>query len=380
MAIGERILQALNYSGKNQADLARYLSTKPSTVTGWIKEGRIPSANSVIPICEFTGVGVNWLLTGEGDMFVDKKPEQLHGNNTADNNLMAISGSGNTIMLQQPTQLSPQLQSSPPPVLELGVGEKKIRILLPNSFTMDDLSSFALICASAISGAPLMGAAGYALFKFLVPSAEKLGESMPQNINSFFSYLKENLLKRGITNPRPVSPSLALEAARALPFEGREELRKLWGNLLANAMDPNFKENKVLSAYISIIKDLSPLDVRALRLLKKLTDTNKRYYFPLTPNDNHFEEYKTELDPNAEDIELSVENLIRLRLVDTTEQIDIPSVRFGKLGTRSVKFDAGDAWGRDDSEIMVETEKGLAPGYIHFTAFGLGFLEACGDK
>jgi transcriptional regulator with XRE-family HTH domain len=65
MSIGERILIALEKSGKNQADLARYLSTKPSTVTGWIKEGRIPSANSIIPICVFTDVSADWLLTGD---------------------------------------------------------------------------------------------------------------------------------------------------------------------------------------------------------------------------------------------------------------------------------------------------------------------------
>ena len=65
MSIGERILIALEKSNKTQADLARFLSTKSSTITGWIKEGRIPSAASVLPICEFTGVSVIWLLAGD---------------------------------------------------------------------------------------------------------------------------------------------------------------------------------------------------------------------------------------------------------------------------------------------------------------------------
>ena len=62
MSIGERISEALKLSGKTQADLARHLSTKPSTLTGWVKNGNIPSAAVIVPICEFTGVSIYYLL------------------------------------------------------------------------------------------------------------------------------------------------------------------------------------------------------------------------------------------------------------------------------------------------------------------------------
>lgn len=65
MTIGERISQALALAGKSQADLARFLGTKQSTITGWVKEGRVPSSDVVLPICEFAGISPTWLLTGE---------------------------------------------------------------------------------------------------------------------------------------------------------------------------------------------------------------------------------------------------------------------------------------------------------------------------
>ena len=65
MTIGERIAVALTRAGKTKAQLARYLGTKDSTVGGWINAGRVPYSDVVMPICEFTGVSVDWLLSGE---------------------------------------------------------------------------------------------------------------------------------------------------------------------------------------------------------------------------------------------------------------------------------------------------------------------------
>ena len=76
MSIGERILEALKLSGKTQADLARHLSTKPSTLTGWVKNGNIPSAAVIVPICEFTGVSVYYLL-GKADCPTPKENDVL---------------------------------------------------------------------------------------------------------------------------------------------------------------------------------------------------------------------------------------------------------------------------------------------------------------
>jgi len=76
MSIGERIALALHMSGKNRADLARHLGTQQSTIAGWCKDGKVPSSDRIIPICEFTGVTPEWLLTGNPSCADDNKSEQ----------------------------------------------------------------------------------------------------------------------------------------------------------------------------------------------------------------------------------------------------------------------------------------------------------------
>ena len=65
MNIGQRILLALKTTGRTQADLARYLKTSPSTVKGWIREGRVPAADVILPICDFLGVSPIWMLSDD---------------------------------------------------------------------------------------------------------------------------------------------------------------------------------------------------------------------------------------------------------------------------------------------------------------------------
>ncbi|MDR3092100.1 MAG: helix-turn-helix domain-containing protein [Clostridiales bacterium] len=67
MSIGERIALALERSGKSKADLARYLATRSSTVENWIKCGSVPAATAIMPICEFTGVSLEWILSEDNE-------------------------------------------------------------------------------------------------------------------------------------------------------------------------------------------------------------------------------------------------------------------------------------------------------------------------
>lgn len=65
LSIGERVLLCLEQSNKTQAELARYLNTKQSTVLGWTKLGRSPTADVIIRICEFLNISAEYLLTGK---------------------------------------------------------------------------------------------------------------------------------------------------------------------------------------------------------------------------------------------------------------------------------------------------------------------------
>jgi len=65
LLIGERVHKLLLEQGKMQKDLADYLNTRPSTVNGWKQGNRTPSTEMLIPISEFLGVSVEYLITGK---------------------------------------------------------------------------------------------------------------------------------------------------------------------------------------------------------------------------------------------------------------------------------------------------------------------------
>ena len=75
--------------------------------------------------------------------------------------------------------------------------------------------------------------------------------------------LTELLAERGVTEPQPVTPALALPLLRAAYDESRPELQDLWARLLAAAMDPA-RSASVRQSFIDAISQLDPLDARVL--------------------------------------------------------------------------------------------------------------------
>ena len=78
MTITDRLFLLLKERGKSQRELAAYLKTGSSTVSGWREDNRNPSLNMVVPICEFLGVSPLYLLTGEEDK-TDPEIEEIIG-------------------------------------------------------------------------------------------------------------------------------------------------------------------------------------------------------------------------------------------------------------------------------------------------------------
>lgn len=77
MRLGLRVLELLHERGLKQADLATFLKTKPSTISGWKLENRNPSAEMIIPICEFFSVTPTFLLTGKDDKTLSIRESEL---------------------------------------------------------------------------------------------------------------------------------------------------------------------------------------------------------------------------------------------------------------------------------------------------------------
>lgn len=63
----ERLLEELNYVGYSQADLARFLGVRQSTVQTWIQRGSIPAADTALKIADFLNVSLEYLVTGKKD-------------------------------------------------------------------------------------------------------------------------------------------------------------------------------------------------------------------------------------------------------------------------------------------------------------------------
>lgn len=72
MNIAEKIKLIRSQIGINQANFAKLLSIHPQTLSRYERDELIPSADILIKIAQQTGVNPTWLLTGEGDMFLNK--------------------------------------------------------------------------------------------------------------------------------------------------------------------------------------------------------------------------------------------------------------------------------------------------------------------
>jgi len=64
---GDRVAGAREAAGMTQAQLARRLGVKKSTLSGWEQDLSEPRANKLSMMAGLVNVSIMWLLTGEGD-------------------------------------------------------------------------------------------------------------------------------------------------------------------------------------------------------------------------------------------------------------------------------------------------------------------------
>jgi hypothetical protein len=113
-------------------------------------------------------------------------------------------------------------------------------------------------------------------------------------------WVQEKLRRRNVTDPQPISPSLAIPIMRAAYDETRPELQELWASLIAAAMDPK-RRGFVRLRFVATVKELDPLDALALRELGKAK-----------MEEGFHKAIADQIGVSSQEFALSIENLARL--------------------------------------------------------------------
>lgn len=67
---GKRLDQFIKENFKKQGEFAKAIGVRDSAVTMWIKGEREPHIRHIVEICQKYNLSLNWLMLGEGDMYI----------------------------------------------------------------------------------------------------------------------------------------------------------------------------------------------------------------------------------------------------------------------------------------------------------------------
>ena len=73
MSVSKRVLELLsNDKSRSQKELAQAIGVAPSTLSNWLLKNRDIPPDKLIPICEYLGISVNTLLTGNEEPITEE--------------------------------------------------------------------------------------------------------------------------------------------------------------------------------------------------------------------------------------------------------------------------------------------------------------------
>ena len=176
---------------------------------------------------------------------------------------------------------------------------------------------------------------------------------------------------------RPISPKLALPIFHNASLETDESLHDIWANLIVTALDPECQKPR--SAYVDIIRQLEPIDVKVLnelydnylRRLQGEKERSKTFALKYPNRSIKYDEFpptrfscsqydiinRLQLDFNT--YWTSIDNLIRQRLASTyVEETSI------ETGIDDMRQDHDVSYDHGYNEVCI-------------TALGLSFVKAC---
>jgi hypothetical protein len=122
--------------------------------------------------------------------------------------------------------------------------------------------------------------------KVFGPAAEQMGEMIGdyakyyrlKNLINLQDKVTVLLKARGIKNHRSIHPSLAIPLINEASIQDEESLQDKWANLIANAMDPNFKE-RIDRNHVDKLARLKPESAELLELMRYGYETRGKPIF-----------------------------------------------------------------------------------------------------
>jgi len=209
-------------------------------------------------------------------------------------------------------------------------------------------------------------------------------ESIQGYISKRVSEKLKNIPEENIETPKISVAGPALEALR-FTGDDEEELREMYANLLANALDKNTKNN-VHSSFIEIIKQLSPQEALLLKFLSEMKSfplicsyeetqkmtgnigensvlhwgrNNREASFVSNMVDQEFIKVCIDFDENL-DIDISLDNFRRLQLIE--------------IETQTLHKFVDNKW--LDNKSVIQLQIGTIEAY-YFSMYGRNFVKMC---
>jgi hypothetical protein len=147
-----------------------------------------------------------------------------------------------------------------------------------------------------------------------------------ENLVNMMRRAKGRLAAWGVKSPTRPSLSVTLPLFRGAADEDREELQDLWSRLLAAAMDPS-RTDRVRVRFFEVLKTLDPLDARVLACLPGRGGG---------VNQGQRNEMANELSISRDEVDVSLENLVKVELASDPHGSLIALTALGREFLRAV--------------------------------------------
>lgn len=218
------------------------------------------------------------------------------------------------------------------------------------------------------------------------------GEAKLNEISQAVSEKVKDVPPEKLVEPEPY---VAVPAMQAFSYSmDSDDLKELYANLLANAINAD-KKSQVHPAYVEIIKQMSPLDARALEYFTQKGRTaiplcNIRWQRKSGPSWKGFEHFRHSTSgsfiyrhlSNAEedgftnsDITVSFENLHRLGLIEISDEYVVDREAYKPFDNHPL-FEFYNFLFSDRHDAA-EKEVALLTSSAQITALGTGFCSIC---